>query len=140
MAMEAGGQRAVDDGSDVTTNALSLAELQLMVSEPTYGSVTLRDPAWLTRFRLHHRQATQYRENRVFPGRDAAHIHSPVGAQGRIPAFKTRGISMEARDGGSGHAIEPLLDSYHAERWPVGRTLLRATDRLFARFAKSGVR
>jgi hypothetical protein len=44
---------------------------------------------------------------------------------------------MEARDGGSGRAVEPLLDSYHAERWPVGRTLLRATDRLFAGFARS---
>lgn len=42
-------------------------------------------------------------------------------------------LAMVAR----GRAIEPLLDSYHAERWPVGRTLLRATDRLFAGFAKS---
>lgn len=30
-----------------------------------------------------------------------------------------------------------LLDSYHDERWPVGRTLLRATDRLFGAFARS---
>ena len=30
-----------------------------------------------------------------------------------------------------------LLDSYHAERWPVGRTLLRATDRVFGFFARA---
>jgi 2-polyprenyl-6-methoxyphenol hydroxylase-like FAD-dependent oxidoreductase len=42
MAMDAGGQHAIDNGSDVTTNALSLGDLQSMVSEPTYGSVTLR--------------------------------------------------------------------------------------------------
>jgi 2-polyprenyl-6-methoxyphenol hydroxylase-like FAD-dependent oxidoreductase len=138
MAMEAGGQRAVDDGSDVMTSALSLAELQLMVSEPTYGSVTLRDPAWLTRFRLHHRQATQYRENRVFLVGDAAHIHSPVGAQGMNTGIQDAwNLGWKLAMVAQGHAIEPLLDSYHAERWPVGRTLLRATDRLFARFAKS---
>jgi 2-polyprenyl-6-methoxyphenol hydroxylase-like FAD-dependent oxidoreductase len=138
MAMEAGRQRAIDNGSDVTTNHLSLVELQSMVAEPTYGSVTLRDAAWLTRFRLHHRQATQYRDTRVFLAGDAAHIHSPVGGQGMNTGIQDAWnlgwkLAMVAR----GHAIEPLLDSYHAERWPVGRTLLRATDRLFARFAKS---
>jgi hypothetical protein len=36
-----------------------------------------------------------------------------------------------------GIADERLLDSYQAERWPVGRTLLWATDRLFGAFARS---
>jgi 2-polyprenyl-6-methoxyphenol hydroxylase-like FAD-dependent oxidoreductase len=138
MAMEAGGPRAADDGSDVTTIALSLGELQSMVSEPTYGSVTLRDPAWLTRFRLHHRQAARYRQNRVFLVGDAAHIHSPVGAQGMNTGIQDAwNLGWKLAMVAQGRAIEPLLDSYHAERWPVGRTLLRATDRLFARFAKS---
>ena len=138
MAMDAGGQHAVDDGSDVTTNALSLGELQSMVSEPTYGSVTLRDAAWLTRFRLHHRQAARYRENRVFLVGDAAHIHSPVGAQGMNTGIQDAwNLGWKLAMVVQGHAIEPLLDSYPAERWPVGRTLLRATDRLFAGFAKS---
>jgi hypothetical protein len=38
---------------------------------------------------------------------------------------------------GRGAADSRLLDSYHAERWPVGRTLLRATDRVFGVFARS---
>jgi hypothetical protein len=36
-----------------------------------------------------------------------------------------------------GAADAQLLDSYHAERWPVGRTLLRATDRVFGFFARA---
>jgi hypothetical protein len=36
-----------------------------------------------------------------------------------------------------GAADARLLDSYHAERWPVGRTLLRATDRVFGVFARA---
>lgn len=36
-----------------------------------------------------------------------------------------------------GAADARLLESYHAERWPVGRTLLRATDRVFGVFARA---
>jgi hypothetical protein len=56
MAMEVVDASA--DG-DVTTHDLSLHELQQMVEEPTYGSFKLRDPAWLTRLRLYHRQTTR---------------------------------------------------------------------------------
>lgn len=36
-----------------------------------------------------------------------------------------------------GRADAQILESHHGERWPVGRTLLRATDRLFGAFAES---
>ena len=36
-----------------------------------------------------------------------------------------------------GTANPRLLNSYHSERWPVGRTLLRATDRVFGVFARA---
>jgi FAD binding domain-containing protein len=36
-----------------------------------------------------------------------------------------------------GAAAETLLDSYEAERWPVGRTLLRSTDRAFSMFTRA---
>src|SRR5438046_2634331 len=35
-----------------------------------------------------------------------------------------------------GQAEEPVLDTYEAERWPVGRNLLRSTDRLFGLFTR----
>ncbi len=67
---------------DFSMDPLSLPELQAMVDDPTRGAVRLRDPVWLTRFRLHHRQAARYRDGSAFLAGDAAHIHSPVGAQG----------------------------------------------------------
>ena len=121
-----------------TTSDLSLSELQTIVDPPTVGAVRLRDPAWLTRFHLHHRQIATYRHGNVFLAGDAAHIHSPVGAQGMNTglqdawnlgwklAFVTRGV-----------ANTRLLDSYNAERWPVGRFLLRYTDRLFTTFTSA---
>ena len=141
MAMEADGSRndassGADD--DVSTHDLSLAELQAMVDEPTFGSVRLRDPAWLTRFRLHHRQAARYQEGCVLLAGDAAHIHSPVGAQGMNTGIQDAwNLGWKLAMVVQGRANPRILDSYHAERWPVGRTLLRATDRLFGAFAKS---
>jgi hypothetical protein len=130
--------RAVSDHDEVSTHELSLADLQQMVTNPTYGSVALRDAAWLTRFRLHHRQAAQYQEGRIFLAGDAAHIHSPVGAQGMNTGIQDAWnlgwkLALVAR----GRADDRLIDTYNDERWPVGRTLLRSTDRLFSAFARS---
>ena len=111
----------------------SLAELQALADHFTGGRLRLRDPVWLTYFRLAHRHASRYRAGRVFLAGDAAHVHSPAGAQGMNTgiqdawnlgwklALVTRGVAQEA-----------LLDSYDAERRPVGRYVVRFTDRAFA--------
>jgi hypothetical protein len=133
---------ALAGGTDeFSMDALSLPELQAMVDDPTRGAVRLRDPVWLTRFRLHHRQAARYRDGNVFLAGDAAHIHSPVGAQGMNTGIQDSWnlgwkLAMVSR----GVANEELLESYNAERWPVGRALLRATDRIFAGVEKSVTR
>ena len=50
---------------------LSLAELQSVLDDATSGALRARDPAWLARFHLHHRQASHYRAGRVFLVGDA---------------------------------------------------------------------
>jgi hypothetical protein len=72
---------------------------------------------------------------RVFLAGDAAHIHSPVGGQGMNTGIQDAWnlgwkLALVAR----GSADPRLLDSYEAERWPVGRFLLRYTDRAFRTF------
>jgi 2-polyprenyl-6-methoxyphenol hydroxylase-like FAD-dependent oxidoreductase len=140
MAMEAGPplNRVISDHDEVTTHELSLPELQAIVDDPTFASVKLHDPAWLTRFRLHHRQAAQYRNGRAFLAGDAAHIHSPVGGQGMNTGIQDAwNLGWKLALVVHAQADDRLLDTYHSERWPVGRTLLRATDRLFGMFARS---
>jgi 2-polyprenyl-6-methoxyphenol hydroxylase-like FAD-dependent oxidoreductase len=117
---------------------LGLSELQALVDPPTAGTIRLRDPAWLTRFHLHHRQTASYRNGNVFLAGDAAHIHSPVGAQGMNTGIQDAWnlgwkLGLVAR----GLADGRLLDSYQAERWPVGQFLLRYTDRLFSTFTRA---
>jgi 2-polyprenyl-6-methoxyphenol hydroxylase-like FAD-dependent oxidoreductase len=130
IAMAADDDKRRDDGGE--SAPASLADLQAIADASTGSALTVRDPAWITRFRLHHRQTSHYRAGPMFLAGDAAHIHSPVGAQGMNTgiqdawnlgwkiAFVVRGI-----------ARADLLDSYEAERWPIGRFLLRVTDRVF---------
>jgi 2-polyprenyl-6-methoxyphenol hydroxylase-like FAD-dependent oxidoreductase len=111
----------------------SLEELQALVDAFTGGRLRLRDPVWLTYFRLQHRHATRYRAGRVFLAGDAAHVHSPAGAQGMNTGIQDAWnlgwkLALTAR----GVAEEALLDSYDAERRPVGRFVVRFTDRAFA--------
>lgn len=122
---------------DLATNALRIEELQSLVDAATGGELRVHDPAWLARFRLHHRQAAQYRKGRIFLAGDAAHIHSPVGAQGMNTGIQDAwNLGWKLAFVARGAAAAELLDSYAAERWPVGRFLLQYTDRLFATFVR----
>jgi 2-polyprenyl-6-methoxyphenol hydroxylase-like FAD-dependent oxidoreductase len=110
--------------------APSLADLQAIVDAFTSRRLRLRDPVWLTYFRLHHRHATRYRAGRVFLAGDAAHIHSPAGAQGMNTGIQDAwNLGWKLALVSKGVADEALLDSYEAERRPVGRLVLRFTDR-----------
>src|SRR5690606_3771044 len=86
IAMRASGGSQDDlttgDSDAAGVRTLTLGGLQAIVTPPTDGAVRVRDAAWLTDFRLHHRQIEHDRSGPVFLAGDAAHIHSPVGAQG----------------------------------------------------------
>lgn len=123
---------------DSPVGSLTLGELQSVVAGPTEGSVVVRDPSWLSHFRLHHRQIAHYRRGRVFVAGDAAHIHSPVGAQGMNTGIQDAwNLGWKLALAIRGVPAERLLDSYEAERWPVGRSLLRSTDRVFSIFVRA---
>lgn len=112
--------------------APDLGQLQALADSYTADSVRLGEPVWSTYFRLHHRHAASYRSGRVFLAGDAAHIHSPAGAQGMNTGIQDAWnlgwkLALVAR----GDADPELLDTYQAERQPVGRDVLRFTDRAF---------
>ncbi len=60
---------------------LSLEAFQAAVDAVTTG-VRLRELVWASRWRLNVRMVDRYRVDRVFLAGDAAHVHSPAGAQG----------------------------------------------------------
>jgi 2-polyprenyl-6-methoxyphenol hydroxylase-like FAD-dependent oxidoreductase len=112
---------------------LELAEVQTIADAHTGGSVRLHDPLWMTNFRLHHRAATSYRAGRVFLAGDAAHIHSPAGAQGMNTGIQDA-VNLAwklAHTIHSGRQQPDMLDTYQLERAPIGAAVLRFTDRAF---------
>jgi 2-polyprenyl-6-methoxyphenol hydroxylase-like FAD-dependent oxidoreductase len=110
----------------------TLEELQALADSFTGGSVRLRDPVWRTYFGLQHRHASRYQAGRIFLAGDAAHIHSPAGAQGMNTGIQDAwNLGWKLALVSRGVADEALLDTYDAERRPVGGFVVRFTDRAF---------
>ncbi|WP_076999941.1 FAD-dependent monooxygenase [Variovorax sp. KK3] len=87
---------------------------------------------WFSTYRIHHRSASRFREGRAFVLGDAAHIHSPLGAQGMNTGLQDAyNLGWKLALVTQGRADASLLDSYEAERMPVARRLLDTTDRGF---------
>jgi 2-polyprenyl-6-methoxyphenol hydroxylase-like FAD-dependent oxidoreductase len=118
------------DGRQRETEDVSLQELQMICDGFTGGTLQLHDPVWRTYFRLQRRQATSYRDGRVFLVGDAAHVHSPAGAQGMNTGIQDAwNLGWKLALVILGLADEALLDSYELERQPVGQFVLRFSDR-----------
>ena len=78
------------------------------------------------------RQAAAYRAERVLLAGDAAHVHYPAGGQGlSLGVQDAVNLGWKLALVVSGHAGPRLLDTYEKERAPVGRRVLRLTDRAF---------
>jgi 2-polyprenyl-6-methoxyphenol hydroxylase-like FAD-dependent oxidoreductase len=91
----------------------------------------MHDPRWMSRFHSDERQAPAYRVGRVFLAGDAAHVHSPAGGQGMNTGMQdAANLGWKLAQVIHGHAGPELLDTYQAERHPVGRSVLLSSGGL----------
>ncbi|MEP6602310.1 MAG: FAD-dependent monooxygenase, partial [Nitrospirota bacterium] len=89
--------------------------------------------SWFSTYRIHHRRAERFRDRHCFLLGDAAHVHSPVGAQGMNTGLQdSYNLAWKLALVVSGRAGETLLDSYESERVPVAERLLKTTDQAFS--------
>jgi 2-polyprenyl-6-methoxyphenol hydroxylase-like FAD-dependent oxidoreductase len=97
------------------------------------SALAFRSCTWFSTYRIHHRRAERFREGRCFVLGDAAHTHSPVGAQGMNTGLQDAyNLAWKLALVVTGRAGAALLDSYADERLPVARRLLSTTDRMFS--------
>jgi hypothetical protein len=81
---------------------------------------------------LQHRLAATFRSGRAFLAGDAAHVHSPAGAQGMNSGIQDAiNLGWKLGLAAQGIASEALLDTYSGERRPVARAVLALTHALF---------
>ncbi|GIG61374.1 oxygenase [Longispora fulva] len=114
-------------------------EFQTMLDERLPLPARVVEEYWVSRYRLHRRGVPRYRDGRVFLVGDAAHVHSPAGAQGMNTGIQDAyNLAWKLARACRGPASDSLLDSYHAERHPVGQRLLRTTDRMFSVISGQG--
>src|SRR4051794_21472367 len=120
-------------GGGPEEGAIPIDRIQQFVDAATGGAVRLHDPVWTSAFRVSHRGAVRYRAGRVFVAGDAAHVHSPAGGQGMNTGIQDA-VNLGWKLGlvCRGAAPPDLLDTYDAERRPVGEEVLRFTDRAFS--------
>jgi 2-polyprenyl-6-methoxyphenol hydroxylase-like FAD-dependent oxidoreductase len=102
------------------------AVLDRLSPEPT----TARNLRWSSVFRISHRIVDAYGRGRVFVAGDAAHIHPPTGAQGMNTGIQdAHNLAWKLALAIDRHAAAGLLDSYDAERRPVGEEVVGRTVR-----------
>ena len=114
------------------TEPVTLAEIAGGLRRVTGRDLGPHDMYWSARYRSESRQAPSYRSGRILLAGDAAHAHSPAGAQGLNTGLQDAiNLGWKLAAEMSGRGPKWLLESYQAERHPVGAAVLALTGRQF---------
>jgi 3-(3-hydroxy-phenyl)propionate hydroxylase len=112
-------------GQTVEPTLSDLRRELVAVRGTDYG---VHSPSWISRFTDMTRQAASYREGRVLLSGDAAHVHTPMGGQGLNTGVQDAvNLGWKLAQVVGGTSPERLLDTYQAERHPVGARVQRIT-------------
>ncbi len=116
-----------EQSADTTANADAPLRERIAGFGVTWGTTN-----WLSTYQVHHRVAEKFRDGPVFLAGDAAHVHSPVGAQGMNTGLQdAHNLACKLADVLQGRADDSYLDRYDAERRPVAKHIISFTERMF---------
>jgi 2-polyprenyl-6-methoxyphenol hydroxylase-like FAD-dependent oxidoreductase len=112
--------------------AVLYEEIEARVKAEAELELDIRDVEWFSTYKVHARHVGRFSEGRCFLAGDAAHVHSPAGAQGMNTGIQDAyNLAWKMALVLKGAAGERLLDTYDEERLENAKNLLRTTDRMF---------
>jgi NADPH-dependent dioxygenase len=98
------------------------------LSAGTGQKVEVEPPGWVSVFTAQQRMVPSMQHGRVFVAGDAAHVHSPASGQGMNTGIQEAyNLAWKLAMVIHGEAEPALLETYTAERVPIGRQLLGST-------------
>jgi len=117
-----------DHGLATTGPAPALADVQAVLDRLAPAGTHASNLRWSSLFGISHRIVERYSVGRVFLAGDAAHIHPPTGAQGMNTGIQDAyNLAWKLALAVTGAGAPELLDSYDAERRPVGEQVVGRT-------------
>lgn len=108
-------------------------EIKRIVEGNTQGACELIEVTWSSPFWIHSKIAESLRNQSVFIAGDAAHVHSPAGAQGMNTGLQDAfNLAWKLALVIKNKANPIILDSYQQERMPIIKRVVNVTERLGA--------
>jgi 2-polyprenyl-6-methoxyphenol hydroxylase-like FAD-dependent oxidoreductase len=120
------------EGFDKDEGDILYEEIESRIKDETKLELDIHDVEWFSTYKVHTRHVERFSRGRAFLAGDAAHVHTPAGAQGMNTgiqdaynlAWKMALVLKDRFD-------QKLLETYNEERLENAKHLLRTTDRIF---------
>ncbi len=107
-------------------------EIEERIKLDTELNLDITNVNWFSTYKVHTRHVDKFSVGRCFLAGDAAHIHSPAGAQGMNTGIQDGyNLAWKLAHVVNGQASGELLNTYNEERLPNAKTLTQTTDRFF---------
>ncbi|HKS09834.1 MAG TPA: FAD-dependent monooxygenase [Pyrinomonadaceae bacterium] len=120
------------EDTDLKEGEVLYEEIERQVLADTQLELDIYKVNWFSTYKVHSRRVNKFSEGRCFVAGDAAHIHSPAGAQGMNTGIQDGyNLAWKLALVLRGDANARILDSYNEERVENAQRLLETTDRMF---------
>lgn len=120
------------EGHNKDEAAVPYEEIEEQIERDMGVKLDIKKVNWFSVYNVHSRSVNSFSKGRCFVAGDAAHIHTPAGAQGMNTGIQDGyNLAWKFALVLNGYADEKLLATYNEERLVNAKKLLKTTDRFF---------
>ncbi len=107
-------------------------EIETQIKKDSQIALDITKVNWFSTYKVHTRHVNKFSNGRCFLAGDAAHIHTPAGAQGMNTGIQDAyNLAWKLAFVVKGKASTDILETYNLERLENAKNLLKTTDRFF---------